>query len=294
MLAEARVLPRNEPIPEGWKPMVSLVTPEGEVSTPHRLQIPGKAREASEIHDAIRANMARGLPEVEGRESFHDRTMVLACFGPSLRDNWRMLAAERGDLWATSGAYAFLMERGIEPYAYTHVDPREWKSQMLTRLCPRTRHFLPSRSPTSSFDRLAGTDLTMYHLRCKQEADVILETNPKAFFVPTAITSGLCALQLGLVLGYRQFVIYGMDGSAGPDQTKHAAQHPNKKEPFDSVVEVNGRQFCTNMLMLLQVEDYFAIAMQHPVGTFQFRGDGMMQWIEEQARKPQPGAANVG
>jgi hypothetical protein len=114
---------------------------------------------------------------------------------------------------------------------------------------------------------------------------VIHECEDDAYVIPSAITAGLCALQLGLVLGYRSFDIFGMDGSASDKGEKYPGAHPNPNEPFNCLVEIHGRMFSTNMLMLLALEDYFAIATQWPTGTFRFHGDGMLPWVERVARR---------
>lgn len=282
-----RLVEQGDPIPDGWQPLINLQLPDGRRSTARAEAISCPPRTQAEIEASIRTNMARGLPVLTGRGAMRSEAMVLCCYGPSFRDTWRAAVAEKGDLWAVSGAHSFLLERGVEPAYYTDVDPRPDKVCYLD--APpgtRTRYFLPSRCHPSFFEKCAGRDVTMYHVKCKQEKEVILSLTPEAFIVPSAITSGLTAIQLGLVLGYRKFYIYGMDGSADPTNIarKHAAAHPNVTEPFDSLVEIEGRQFATNMLMLLAVDDYFAIASQWEVGTFEFRGDGMLPWIERVAR----------
>ena len=277
-----RLLEQGEPVPEGWQPLVNLQLPDGTMSTARAEAISKSPRTPAEIESHIRVNVKRPLPRLLGRAPMHGRTMVLCAYGPSLRETWRSAVAEQGDLWTVSGAHAFLLERGVEPAFHTDVDPRPHKAHFLDGPTDiRTRYYLPSRCSPETFARVEGKDVTLYHIKCKNEKEVIDVVEPGAFLVPSAITAGLVALQLGLVLGYRKFLIYGMDGSADPRNTslKHSGAHPNVTEGFESLVEIEGRGFATNMLMLLAVDDFFAIATQWEPGTFEFRGDGMLPWI---------------
>lgn len=283
-----KLIEPGQPIPEGWQPLVNLQMPDGRSSTARAEAVSMPPRTPAEIEASIRANMARGLPVLRARAPLKQQPMILCCYGPSFRDTWRSAVAEKGDLWAVSGAHRFLLDKGVEPQFFTDVDPRPDKVCFLD--APpgvRTKYYLPSRCHPSFFDKVAGRDVTMYHVKCKQEKDVIWSVDPGVFVVPSAITSGLTAVQLGLVLGYRKFLIYGMDGSTLTSgvESKHAGEHPNKTEAYDSIVEIEGRMFATNMLMLLAVEDFFAIASEWEVGTFEFRGDGMLPWIERTARR---------
>ena len=287
MLQDTRLHQRSEPIPEGWKPLIDFVLPDGQHTTTYKAAEGRGARPADQIYDSIRANCARGLPELSARVSPHARRMVLCCYGPSLRHTWRLAAAEHGDLWTVSGAHHFMLSKGVRPAFHTDVDPRDHKACFVEQpTCDTTHFYAPSRVSPLYLDHLLERNATLYHIKCKQEADVVRACLPDAYLVPSAITAGLCAVQLGLVLGYREFSIYGMDGSASPrDGEKYLGPHPNEKEPFNSLVEIEGRKFATNMLMLLALDDYFAIASDWPMGTFTFHGDGMMQWVEKVARR---------
>lgn len=274
-------------VEEAPQPFVSLVMPDGRVSYAQAEAISKTPKTPEEVAGHIITNLARPLPRLTARVPAHTRPMILCGYGPSLRETWRAAVAEDGDLWTVSGAHALLLSKGVQPMFHTDVDPRPHKAHFLDGPADtRTRYYLPSRCAPEMFDRVAGKDVTMYHIKCKDEKAVILAREPGALIIPSAITAGLVALQLGIVLGYRKFIIYGMDGSADPrDEQKHGGDHPNKAEPFNSLVEVEGRQFATNMLMLLAVNDFFSIATDWEVGTFEFRGDGLLPWTEKVSRR---------
>lgn len=294
---EIKVLPHGEPMPEGYKPLVTLEMPDGSKTTSREAATSRRPVPDSEVERNIRMNMARGLPILRADVAPHDRTMVLACYGPSLQDTWEALLdmPANADLWTTSGAYSFLVDKGIVPDFHTDVDPREHKPWLLRDPQPHTTFYIPTRANPGFFTRLTGMKVVMYHLDVKEEKHIIWDVDENAGLVPPAISAGLCAIRLAIVLGYRKFVILGMDGSfrqipGDRIPEMHAGAHPNGGEGF-SVVEIEHpethekRQFVTNMLHLLAVDDYFVISRPYPVGTFQFIGDGLLPWVEQCARK---------
>jgi hypothetical protein len=180
-----------------------------------------------------------------------------------------------------------MLSKGVEPEFHSDVDPRDHKACFVEPpTCTNTHFYIPSRASPRYFDNLRDRRVTMFHVKCKDEVRVIKEIDPAAYICRSAITAGLCTAQLLLTLGYRRIEVFGMDGSADAAGRKYLADHPNQNEPFSSLVEIHGRIFATNMLMLLAIDDFFAIATEWPMGTFRFHGDGMMQWVERIARTP--------
>lgn len=301
---ETKVVPYGEQVPDGWKPLVTLQLPDGRADCARNLAQSSYPLPADHIERHIRSAMALGLPEMKKGEEPHDRTMVLACYGPSLLDTWPLLQnlPPDHDLWTTSGAHSFLVDQGISPKYHTDVDPREHKAWLLRDTCPTTKFYIPSRAHPGFFKKLQDRDVILYHLNVKEERHIVWDVRPKSCLVPCAITAGLCAIQLGRCLGYRKWIIYGMDGSfksvPGDRPEMHAGPHPNGGEGYQ-VVEVppqphpQSRQFITNMLHLLAIDDFFVIAIQYPIGSFKFVGDGLLPWVEYLSRTD-PALTGVG
>lgn len=303
---DSQIIPHGQPVPEGWKPLVNLQMPDGRMTTSRTEAQSQRPVPDDEVERNIRVNTARGLKPLDGIGGLgpdqpmlpnNGRVMALAGYGPSLNETWENLRTlpPHVDLWTTSGAYNFLTDRGIVPAYHTDVDPREHKTWLLRDVDPRTVFYLPSRANPGFFTKVPADQTILYHLDVKEERNIIWEVAPEAGVVPPAITAGLCAVRLGLVLGYRTFVIFGMDGSyrweeGEPVPEMHAGGHPNGGEGFSKVAvkhPVTGeeRYFVTSMLHLLAVDDYFVIAQPYPVGTFRFVGDGLLPWVEQCARE---------
>lgn len=261
-------VPEGQPIPKG-KPPLTIVP-----------ACPADYRIAN-----IRASTELGLP-IAAQEDFHTRTAVIVAYGPSLLDTWEELKVPfdvPADIFTVSGAHSFLVQRGIRPYAHTDIDPRPHKAEMLTDICPTTRFYLGSRCHMAMFDRLKGYDIRMYHTgRQEQEMHAIREIYPGAKIISPAAMIGMQCVNLCFFLGYRKFILYGMDCCLLGD-AHHAGFHPNP-DTQTLQVEVAGRDFITTYSMICSMVDFFNIAIDHPVGTFKLRGDGMLQWAEKTSR----------
>src|SRR3990167_2300152 len=233
----------------------------------------------------IRASMERGLPEIV-REDFHSRLAVVVGYGPSLLATWAELpeTSEPHDIFTVSGAHSFLVERGVRGYGHSECDPRDHKAGLLTKTDPQPRFFLSRRCHATLFERLAGHDIRLIHTgRGEVEAKQVRAINPRAEIISPASMVGLQTVMLCFWLGYRRFRFYGLDCSFDPAApTQHAGAHPHKGDAIP--VEIGGRSFTTTMSMICSFTDFFNIAIQHPMGTFDLRGDGMLQWGERVSR----------
>jgi hypothetical protein len=235
----------------------------------------------------IRASMARGLPEIS-QEDFHSRLAVVVGFGHSLHDTWQEIPGTREphDVFTVSGAHSFLVERGVRVYGHSECDPREHKHKLLYLTDPNTRFFIASRCHPTMFDHLLGLgrDVRIIHTgRGEEEAQTVRAINPRAEIISPASMIGLQTVMTCFWLGYRKFRFYGLDCSFPKDApSQHAGEHPHKGDPLP--VEINGRTFWTTMSMICSFTDFFNIAIQHPMGTFDLRGDGMLQWGEKVSR----------
>lgn len=249
------------------------------------------AERASNIQNAV----ARGLRVVEW-EAPHDRRFVLACYGPSLADTWPSIA-RGGDLWTVSGANTYLFKRGMAALGHVEIDPRPHKADVLVGASPFTTYHIASRCAPQMFDAAPGP-VRLFHLGVPDDEQFL----PPARRVPTAVVCGLCALQLGYFLGYRDFDVHGMDCSyrtaadlaicaLGQELPSciydtfqsHASSHPTGRREAQCV-EVGGRRFLTDPLMLSAASDFFAVLAMMPGARVTLNGDGLLPTIERLAR----------
>lgn len=295
-------------------PDLSEIGPPPEVK---RLQ--GKSVYTDEQRCAnILSSMLRGLPCLAQLPA-HDKTMVLACYGPSLEDTIDDLKDEiehGGDLWSTSGAHGFLIERGIIPMGHVEADPQPINVKRLGRPDDRVAYFVASAASREMFDHLHGHEVWIFHQtssRAESELMCRLDRTGGVFTLDGGTNVGMTAIAVGSVLGYRKFSIHGMDCSfaasrealywqpASPGEEmprellatvrRHAGAHPNPDQ-FTQRVWVGRRPFITSPQMTQGVQDYIAllsgIASDSRYG-FKLHGDGMLkatiEYIREKDKK---------
>ena len=139
-----------------------------------------------------------------------------------------------------------------------------------------------------------GYNLTLWHLDSGEPAQRIgRELEPNALLISGGGSVGLRAIGVLVTIGYRRFVIHGMDCSYADDATTHAAAHSGKPQvPIEAICY--GRKFWTSpvhMAYLKQFDDMRNQIVGEPPDKVEIvlRGDGMLQW----AVRNTPGASEA-
>ncbi len=226
----------------------------------------------------------------------HDRTMVLACYGPSLKKTWWELFEDqkKGDLFTVSGAHNFVMSKGINPYAHVMSDPRPNNVSFVQNPSGFTKYFIASCCDKSVFDILEKYDTILWHAWNSHEfEDAVKETDPNGMLVLGGSNVGLRTLALGTALGYRKFIVHGMDGSfEETDGTvnQHAGEHSGKVQPVIKV-KAGDKWFNTSPAMLVGGEDLMKMIGVMKGCEFWFKGDGLIQYTLKLFNESQKKAA---
>ena len=167
-----------------------------------------------------------GFPEVQEQEP-HGRRLAVIGGGPSIVDK---LDEIRGytDIWAINGACRYLREHGIESTLLS-LDPCDF---LAPRVSGATKALLATRCHPDVFKALEGADITVFH--ATTDADTGMWASCSTVTV---------AFHLATVLGYRQTVFYGCEGSYS-EQT-HAYMNEAELQDYRFVVECNGKQYLT-------------------------------------------------
>jgi len=178
------------------------------------------ARPDSELIANIRSAMVRGLPQLRLASQVSRRVAIVGG-GPSLRGSLDVLAllkAEGAAVFAVNEVAAFLDANGIAPDASVHVGPVEYTTRCIGRPIRGIRYYVASICPPSSFEVLAGHDVTIWHAETLSEpVNAILRANGGPL-VSGGHTVGLRAVALSWLLGYRRIDLFGYDSSAAPGQ----------------------------------------------------------------------------
>lgn len=228
----------------------------------------------------IRSAMLRALPSMAVVPA-HARTMVLACYGPSLRETWRDIDPA-GDLFSVSGAHDYMIERGLIPRGHIECDPRAHKARFVSSPHREVTYFIASCCHRAMFDALYGYRVVLWHSAQSQLEDSLIEgLEPGAFVVLGGSTVGTRAVCVGTALGYRDFDIHGMDCSFGEGYAQHAAAHPNEVGEILGVRQACGvdldHVYPSSMQMIGAIKDFIDLVHQTQDCSYRLRGDGLLR-----------------
>lgn len=195
-----------------------------------------------ERNDHTRLNVLKTAKRIPDQPvAPHDRVALIACYGPSLRTTWASLSQQRKKLDAVlvsvSGTHDFLRKHRITPDMHVECDPRPHKARMMRKLSRKTRYLMASCCHPEVIDALAGYDLTLWHLYNGPESLAIrdIRSEETAAMIPGGGSVGLRTITLLYFLGFRNFIIHGMDCSF--DNNEHHAGAHFGKSP--ATIEVN-------------------------------------------------------
>lgn len=226
----------------------------------------------------IKSALARGLPEVMPALCSHDGTFVVAASGPSLPSMIDQIRAEQvlgRPICAVNGAYDFLVESGITPNLFLTVDPRPMP-QNVKNPQEDTIFLLASRVHEELFDRLKGQKVMLWHSYGSSD-------EAKAYAGYASIgggsTSGMRAMFMGAIQGFRKFILYGMDSCLAEDKLTKRFTGEQAGTVVDVIV--NGRTFYCNGAMAQQANEFQEIYQTFPGIEIEAKGDGLLAAIIE-------------
>lgn len=151
--------------------------------------------------------LARGLPTVQRLPKRAGRLAIVAS-GPSVRDYLDELREWDGEVWAINGAYDYLLDQGIVPHGFMAIDPLPGLAEYVQRPHPDTTFYIASTCDVSVFDALKEYKVQTFH---PYSDDV---TYPDEFgIIGGGTTSVTRAPYLGLLQGFRDITLYGVDSS---------------------------------------------------------------------------------
>ncbi len=222
----------------------------------------------------------------------HNGTAIIACYGPSLQDTYKTIRHQRNNipgatLISVSGAHDFLVEKRLKPNFHIECDPRPHKAAMLKNPQWKTRYLLASCVHPDMTEKLKRYNMTLWHL-FTTGAMKIIDHEKDAILTTGGGSVGLRAVNVMYQLGYRTFIIHGMDCSFRGD-VQHAANHLGKKQ-HPRRIRVGERWFDTASIQVAYARQFFDMAdkmQQHSGGTVRIglQGDGMLQAMAKEAMR---------
>jgi hypothetical protein len=158
---------------------------------------------------------------------------------------------------------------------------------MMRKLHRKVEYYMASVVHPDLLKKLKGYKVTLWHMNEGDPSLQILDLEPNSLLVPGGGSVGLRSLALLYIMGYRRFLVHGMDCSYRDEQT-HAGKHTGKETQKVEVRCTDGRKFITAPV-LITYKRYFDEIRRSFVGDADkdpskieiiLRGDGLLQhWL---------------
>lgn len=243
-----------------------------------------------EIKHNIHHSLSLGLTELGLSPCKHDGTFVIVGSGPTLKDHIQAISKEQlqgRPICAINGAADYLTRYGIIPDLFLTTDPRPMPQNFKYRN-PQTVYLIASRCHPNTLKSVMeinqGKNVMLWHAWMdKPETDELLAMNKIG--IGGGTTSGLRAVNVAYVMGFRKVHLYGMDSCLDTIGQKRVDEGKMADEVKTMDVIVNGRTFMTNVAMAQQAQDFQGIYDVMPDMKITSFGDGLITAIIEQRKR---------
>ena len=247
---------------------------------------------ADELCSNIRSALARGLPEFSCSPVKHDGRLAIVGSGWSMPDYIELIRSHRAKgqpIIAVKAAHDFLVERGIDPDLWVNLDPRD-RTDGIQRLNDRTIYMPASRCTPSTFDYLKGRRVLLWHSWAPgPEVDAI---GPGKLAVGGGTTSGLRAINIAYLMGFRHVTLYGFD-SCNNDKGEKRFTDAMTGAAIDVYVGGTGKRFTCNMAMAQQANEFQELFNVMPDLHVEAVGPGLIAAILEERLNRRTESKNV-
>jgi uncharacterized Rossmann fold enzyme len=243
------------------------------------LKIVGKCvAEDETLFAHMDAAIARGFPQVKQAEPAHTGSVLLVASAPSVKGQLEVIKkmqAAGSPIVAIKGAHDWLIAQGVIPDYALAIDPQEHRIAFY-KPHKDVHYMIASQCHPAMFDNLAFNRVTIWHPYVKKGQD-----RPKnSMLIGGGTTSGLRAISLFYVLGYRQFELFGFDSCNTGEMLRVNGE---RLKDGDKLIEVKidkeGETFYCNTAMALQAEHFQTYYDYLPDATFNGHGHGLIQAI---------------
>ena len=243
------------------------------------LKITGKCVMDDEtLFTHMESAVERGYPQITKQELPKDGAIMLVASGPSVAtqiDVIRKMQADGTRIVAIKDAHDWLITQGIIPDYALAIDPQEHRISFYT---PHkgVEYMIASQCHKAMFDNLKGYNVTIWHPYVMKG-----QVRPKnAMLIGGGTTSGLRAISLFYVMGWRHFALFGFDSCNDGDKLRVNGSGLKEGDKVTEIrIEQDGETFFCNASMALQAEHFQTYYDYLPDATFTGFGHGLIQAI---------------
>lgn len=263
--------------------------PQEYVGTEKLRQVDYRTTEAAlpappDATENIRATLQLGLPEFSPALFQHDGTAVVCGSGPSLPSFIEEIRAERAKdrpIVAVKGAHDLLCANGIEPDLFVSVEAKS-RLENVQRKNDNTVYFLSSRCSPELFRHLEGCKRMTFHTWGGKDPPMPELADKQR--IGGGTTSGLRAVTLLYLHGFKRFILFGFDSCLDSEGKKRYDSGAMKPEQITDRI-VAGRKFLCNGAMAMQADEFQESYKFMPGVTFDVRGDGLIAAIVAERKR---------
>jgi uncharacterized Rossmann fold enzyme len=243
------------------------------------LKITGKCvAEDETLFANMDAAIARGYPQIKEAQPAKTGAILLVASAPSVKGQLELIKkmkAAGSPIVAIKGAHDWLIDNGVIPDYALAIDPQEHRIAFY-KPQPNVHYMIASQCHPAMFDNLEGCQVTLWHPYVKKGQD-----RPKnCMLIGGGTTSGLRAISLFYVLGYRQFELFGFDSCNDGELLRVNGEGLKDGDKLIEVkIDPQGETFYCNTAMALQAEHFQTYYDYLPDATFNGHGRGLIQAI---------------
>ena len=243
------------------------------------LKITGKCvAEDETLFANMDAAIARVYPQIKEAQPAKTGAILLVASAPSVKGQLELIKkmkAAGSPIVAIKGAHDWLIDNGVTPDYALAIDPQEHRIAFY-KPQPSVHYMIASQCHPAMFDNLDGYQVTLWHPYVKKGQD-----RPKnCMLIGGGTTSGLRAISLFYVLGYRQFELFGFDSCNDGEMLRVNGEGLKEGDKLIEVkIDQEGETFYCNTAMALQAEHFQTYYDYLPDATFNGHGHGLIQAI---------------
>jgi len=221
--------------------------------------------------------VARGYPQVLKQEPIKEGMITLVASGPSVAGQINVIRemAQTTLIVAIKDAHDWLIDNGVIPDYALAIDPQEHRISFHK---PNTgvEYMIASQCHKAMFDNLEGHKVTIWHPYVMKG-----QNRPKnSMLIGGGTTSGLRAISLFYVLGWRKFALFGFDSCLTGNTLRINGSGLKDGDQLTEIkIEQDGETFYCNAAMALQAEHFQTYYDYLPDAQYYGFGHGLIQAI---------------